>query len=155
MTKQPSPTPTVPEPPRSGIPAIEVHELVREFHKGPRAVDGIQLAGPGEIYGFLGRNGAGKSTTVLILTTLLAPTSGHASVGGFDVVREARQVRETIGVALQEVALDEMLTAREHLRFQTTLHGIPRRPGADIKTNCRPRRPDHASRSSAACARMG
>ena len=67
--------------------AIEVHELVREFRKGPRAVDGIDLAvRPGEIYGFLGPNGAGKSTTVLMLTTLLPPTSGRATVGGFDIV---------------------------------------------------------------------
>jgi ABC-2 type transport system ATP-binding protein len=131
MTEQPSPTLTASAPPRSGFPAIEVQALVREFRQGPRAVDGIDLAvRPGEIYGFLGPNGAGKSTTVLILTTLLAPTSGHASVGGFDVIREARQVRETIGVALQEVALDEMLTGREHLRFQATLHGIARQAGA-------------------------
>jgi len=131
MTDQPSPTLIPSAPARSGTPAIEVQTLVREFRQGPRAVDGIDLAvWPGEIYGFLGPNGAGKSTTVLILTTLLAPTSGHASVGGFDVVRQARQVRETIGVALQEVALDEMLTGREHLRFQATLHGSSRRAGA-------------------------
>jgi ABC-type multidrug transport system ATPase subunit len=76
-----------------GSPSIEVQQLVREFRKGPRAVDGIDLAvRPGEIYRFLGPNGAGKSTTVLILTTLLAPSSGTAIVGGFDVVRQARQV---------------------------------------------------------------
>ena len=104
---------------------------MREFRKGPRAVDGIDLAvWPGEIYGFLGLNGAGKSTTVLILTTLLAPSGGTAIVGGFDVVRQAQQVREAIGAALQEVALDEMLTGREHLRFQATLHGLSRHQGA-------------------------
>ena len=70
--------------------AIEAESLVREFKKGPRAVDHIDLwVAPGEIYGFLGPNGAGKSTTVLMLTTLLPPTSGSARVGGFDVV-EAR-----------------------------------------------------------------
>ena len=75
-------------------PAIVVERLVREFRKGPRAVDGIDLAvSPGEIYGFLGPNGAGKSTTVLMLTTLLPPTSGRASVGGYDVVRQGSQVR--------------------------------------------------------------
>jgi ABC-2 type transport system ATP-binding protein len=106
--------------------AIEVHELVREFRKGPRAVDGIDLAvQPGEIYGFLGPNGAGKSTTVLMLTTLLPPTSGRASVGGFDIVREGARVRATIGAALQEAALDAILTGREHLRLQATLQGIP------------------------------
>jgi ABC-2 type transport system ATP-binding protein len=106
-------------------PAIEVEGLVREFRKGPRAVDGIDLAvAPGEIYGFLGPNGAGKSTTVLMLTTLLPPTSGHATVGGFDIVRQGSQVRSTIGAALQEAALDPVLTGREHLLLQATLQGI-------------------------------
>ena len=106
--------------------AIEVQELVREFKKGPRAVDGIDLAvQTGEIYGFLGPNGAGKSTTVLMLTTLLPPTSGHASVGGFDIVHESHKVRATIGAALQEAALDAILTGREHLNLQATLQGIP------------------------------
>jgi ABC-2 type transport system ATP-binding protein len=107
--------------------AIEVEQLVREFRKGPRAVDGIDLAvSPGEIYGFLGPNGAGKSTTVLMLTTLLPPTSGRASVGGFDIVRQGSQVRSTIGAALQEAALDPILTGREHLLLQATLQGIGR-----------------------------
>ena len=107
-------------------PAIEVERLVREFRKGPRAVDGIDLAvSPGEIYGFLGPNGAGKSTTVLMLTTLLPPTSGRASVGGYDVVRQGSQVRATIGAALQEAALDAILTGREHLLLQATLQGLP------------------------------
>jgi ABC-2 type transport system ATP-binding protein len=106
-------------------PAIEVEQLVREFRKGPRAVDGIDLAvSPGEIYGFLGPNGAGKSTTVLMLTTLLPPTSGRATVGGFDIVRQGSQVRSTIGAALQEAALDPILTGREHLQLQATLQGI-------------------------------
>ena len=107
-------------------PAIEVANLVREFRKGPRAVDGIDLAvAPGEIYGFLGPNGAGKSTTVLMLTTLLPPTSGHATVGGFDIVKQGAQVRATIGAALQEAALDAILTGREHLMLQATLQGLP------------------------------
>jgi ABC-2 type transport system ATP-binding protein len=107
--------------------AIVVEKLVREFRKGPRAVDGIDLAvAGGEIYGFLGPNGAGKSTTVLVLTTLLPPTSGRASVGGFDVVRQGAEVRASIGAALQEAALDPILTGREHLRLQATLQGIPR-----------------------------
>jgi ABC-2 type transport system ATP-binding protein len=107
--------------------AIEVEHLVREFRKGPRAVDGIDLAvAPGEIYGFLGPNGAGKSTTVLMLTTLLPPTSGRASVGGHDVVREGSRVRASIGAALQEAALDAILTGREHLQLQATLQGIPK-----------------------------
>src|SRR5471032_256971 len=102
--------------------AIEVEQLVREFRKGPRAVDGIDLAvRPGEIYGFLGPNGAGKSTTVLMLTTLLPPTAGSASVAGHDVVREGPQVRSAIGAALQEAALDPLLTGAEHMRLQTAL----------------------------------
>jgi ABC-2 type transport system ATP-binding protein len=103
---------------------IEVEGLIRQF-KDVRAVDGIDLRiEPGEIYGFLGPNGAGKSTTVHMLTTLLPPTAGRASVAGFDVVREGPKVRATIGAALQETALDPFLTGREHLRLQASLHGI-------------------------------
>jgi ABC-2 type transport system ATP-binding protein len=107
--------------------AIQAEQLVREFKKGPRAVDGIDLAvSPGEIYGFLGPNGAGKSTTVHMLTTLLPPTSGSARVAGFDVVRQGPQVRKNIGAALQEAALDPLLTGREHLRLQASLQGLSR-----------------------------
>jgi ABC-2 type transport system ATP-binding protein len=107
-------------------PAIQVENLVREFRRGPRAVDGIDLhVDTGEIYGFLGPNGAGKSTTVLMLTTLLPPTSGRATVGGHDIVREGAQVRASIGAALQEAALDAILTGREHLMLQATLQGLP------------------------------
>jgi ABC-2 type transport system ATP-binding protein len=109
------------------VASIEAAGLVREFKKGPRAVDGIDLhVRPGEIYGFLGPNGAGKSTTVLMLTTLLPPTAGSASVAGHDVVREGPQVRSAIGAALQEAALDPLLTGAEHMRLQTALHGFPR-----------------------------
>jgi len=106
---------------------IEVEGLVREYRKGPRAVDGIDLTvAPGEIYGFLGPNGAGKSTTVHVLTTLLPPTAGTARVGGFDVVKEGPKVRTLIGVALQEAALDPLLTGRDHLRLQATLQNVPK-----------------------------
>jgi ABC-2 type transport system ATP-binding protein len=106
---------------------IEVHDLQKQFKDGPKAVDGVSLAvAPGEIYGFLGPNGAGKSTTVLILTTLLPPDGGHATVQGFDVVKQGAKVRESIGAALQEAALDPMLTGREHMRLQTALQGLPR-----------------------------
>jgi ABC-2 type transport system ATP-binding protein len=106
---------------------IEVSNLVREYKKGPRAVDGIDLSvAPGEVYGFLGPNGAGKSTTVHVLTTLLPPTSGTALVGGYDVVKEGSKVRSLIGVALQEAALDPLLTGRDHLRLQATLQGVPK-----------------------------
>ncbi len=106
---------------------IEVEGLVREFKGGVRAVDGIDLhVASGEIYGFLGPNGAGKSTAVKVLTTLLPPTAGRASVAGYDVVKEGAKVRASIGVALQDVALDPMLTGREHMRLQGGLQGIPR-----------------------------
>src|SRR5918995_2613297 len=100
---------------------------MREFKGGPRAVDGIDLeVAPGEIYGFLGPNGAGKSTTVHMLTTLLPPTAGTARVAGHDILREGPAVRDAIGVALQEAALDLLLTGREHMRLQAGMHGIPR-----------------------------
>ena len=109
----------------NGESAISARGLVREFRKGPRAVDGVDITvAPGEIYGFLGPNGAGKSTTVLMLTTLLPPTSGTATVGGFDITTDGAKVREVIGAALQEAALDPLLSAREHMRLQTSLHGI-------------------------------
>jgi ABC-2 type transport system ATP-binding protein len=105
---------------------IEAEGLVRVF-KDVRAVDGIDLVvSEGEIYGFLGPNGAGKSTTVHMLTTLLPPTDGRARVAGFDVVKDGPKVRAAIGAALQEAALDPLLTGREHLRLQTALHGVPR-----------------------------
>jgi ABC-2 type transport system ATP-binding protein len=105
--------------------AIEASDLVREFKKGPRAVDGIDLrVEPGEVYGFLGPNGAGKSTTVHMLTTLLPPSSGTARVAGHDIVREGAAVRAAIGAAVQEAALDPFLTGREHMKLQTALHGI-------------------------------
>jgi ABC-2 type transport system ATP-binding protein len=107
------------------VPAIVVNGLERAFGD-VLAVQGIDLAvEEGEIYGFLGPNGAGKTTTVRMLTTLLLPTGGRASVAGYDVVAEARSVRSTIGVALQEAALDPLMTGRELIRLQATLQGLP------------------------------
>ena len=98
--------------------------LVRRFG-AIEAVAGVDLeVKPGEIFGFLGPNGAGKSTTVRMLTTLLKPTEGTARVAGFDVVREADAVRRSIGVALQDAAIDPLMTGRELLRLQAVLHGI-------------------------------
>jgi ABC-2 type transport system ATP-binding protein len=108
-----------------GDNGIEVEGLVRDFKGGVRAVDGIDLrVAPGEIYGFLGPNGAGKSTTVLVLTTLLPPTAGSARVAGLDVVHQGPEVRRAIGASLQESALDPFLTGREHMRLQSSLHGL-------------------------------
>jgi ABC-2 type transport system ATP-binding protein len=107
------------------VPAISVSGLERSFDE-VLAVQGIDLeVGEGEIYGFLGPNGAGKTTTVRMLTTLLLPTGGRASVAGHDVMSEARQVRSSIGVALQEAALDPLMTGRELIRLQATLQGLP------------------------------
>jgi ABC-2 type transport system ATP-binding protein len=108
--------------------AIDVIGLEREFKGGIRAVDGIDLeVAPGEVFGFLGPNGAGKTTTVRMLVTLLRPTGGRAEVAGFDVAREPAEVRRRIGVALQEAALDLLMTGRELMELQAVLHGIPPR----------------------------
>jgi ABC-2 type transport system ATP-binding protein len=112
------------------VAAIETRALERRFQGGVVAVAGVDLeVSPGEIYAFLGPNGAGKTTTVRMLTTLLRPTGGSATVAGYDVVHDAAEVRRTIGVALQEAALDQLMTGRELMRFQAILHGIPRRDG--------------------------
>lgn len=104
--------------------AIEARNLVRSFGDN-HAVDGVNLTVPkGEIYGFLGPNGAGKSTTVRVLCTLLSPSSGSASVAGYDVEKEAAEVRVRIGVALQEAALDDKQSGREILELQARLFGL-------------------------------
>ncbi len=113
--------------------AIETEQLAREFEGGIKAVDGVDLeVADGEIYGFLGPNGAGKTTTVRMLTTLLRPTGGRARVAGHDVADEPAVVRTKIGVALQEAALDPLMTGRELLRLQATLHGLPRKQGQEL-----------------------
>jgi ABC-2 type transport system ATP-binding protein len=110
------------------MPAIEVQGLERVFKGGLRAVAGIDLeVAAGEVYGFLGPNGAGKTTTVRMLVTLLRPTGGRALVAGYDVATEPHKVRKRIGVALQEAALDMLMTGRELMELQATLHGIPSR----------------------------
>jgi ABC-2 type transport system ATP-binding protein len=112
------------------VSAIEAQGLRREFSGGVIAVDGVDLeVAEGEIYAFLGPNGAGKTTTVRMLTTLLRPTGGSARVAGYDVISAPARVREAIGVALQEAALDPLMTGRELLRLQATLHALPRDVG--------------------------
>ncbi len=106
---------------------IETGGLERTFGD-LRAVAGVDLqVHAGEVFGFLGPNGAGKSTTVRMLTTLLRPTGGWARVAGFDVVQEAASIRRRIGVALQDAAIDPLMTGTELLRLQAVLHGLPRR----------------------------
>jgi ABC-2 type transport system ATP-binding protein len=117
---------------RGTVAAIETNQLAREFEGGIKAVDGVDLeVAEGEIYGFLGPNGAGKTTTVRMLTTLLRPTGGKATVAGFDVAEDPGAVRRKIGVALQEAALDPLMTGRELLELQATLHAIPKAEGRE------------------------
>ena len=117
------------------VPTIEAAKLEREFKGGVKAVDGVDLAiEAGEVYGFLGPNGAGKTTTVRMLVTLLLPTGGRARVAGHDVADEPDAVRRRIGVALQEAALDPLMTGRELIELQAKLHGLAPaavRPRAD------------------------
>ena len=107
--------------------------LSRYFGTGDnaiKAVDGVDLeVHQGEIFGFLGPNGAGKSTTVRMLTTLLKPTAGTAFVAGYDVVKDADKVRRSIGVALQDAAIDPLMTGRELLTLQAVLYGLSKLAG--------------------------
>ena len=108
---------------------VVAHGLVRRFGD-LTAVDGIDLdVGEGEIFGFLGPNGAGKSTTVRMLVTLLKPSAGSASVAGFDVASQPNEVRRRIGVALQDAAIDPLMTGNESLRLQAVMQGLGGRPG--------------------------
>ena len=106
--------------------SIWAEGLTREF-AGQKAVDSVDLSiGSGSIFGFLGPNGSGKTTMVRMLTTILKPTSGSARVAGFDVSEQQGEVRERVGVALQEVGLDSLTTAREMLILQARLFGADR-----------------------------
>ena len=105
--------------------AIEVNSLTKKFGNF-NAVDNISVqVEEGEIFGFLGPNGAGKSTTMMILTTLLKPTSGNVLVGGYDVMLNAKKVREKIGYVQQEISVDEFLTGRENLYLHARINQIP------------------------------
>ena len=114
--------------------AIEVRGLAKRYEPaGIEALRGVDFSvAEGEIFGLLGRNGAGKSTTVRILTTLLRPSAGSAHVHGMDVVAQPAAVRRVLGVALQEAALDELMTGREHLVLAARLAGM-RAPAAKAR----------------------
>lgn len=105
--------------------AVRTQDLTKRFKKLV-AVDGVSFdVLEGEIFGFLGPNGAGKTTTINMLSTLIAPTSGHAEIMGYDIVKERDAVRNSIGVVFQEPALDSRLTGRENLEFHALMYGMP------------------------------
>ncbi|MBI2077057.1 MAG: ATP-binding cassette domain-containing protein [Euryarchaeota archaeon] len=106
--------------------AISTQRLVKHYGD-VKAVDGVDLSVErGELYGFLGPNGAGKTTTISILSTMLKPTSGAASVAGFDVLTRPYDVRRRIGIVFQDPSLDEELTGRENMVFHARLYKVPR-----------------------------
>lgn len=107
-------------------PAIQVDAIGRRYGD-VAAADGVSFSvARGEFFALLGPNGAGKSTIMHMLTTLVVPTSGDASVMGYDVVRDANQVRRQLGMVFQDPALDDRLTARENLEIHAVLYGIPK-----------------------------
>ena len=106
--------------------SIETKSLTKSFGDLIAVNDVSFSVEKGEIFGFLGPNGAGKSTTMMIFTTLLKPTSGKALIAGFDVMKDAKQVRENIGFVQQETTVDEYLTGRENLLLQAKLNHIPK-----------------------------
>jgi len=122
-------------------PAIDAHELTRRFG-GFTAVDRISFEiRPGEVFGFLGANGAGKTTAIRMLTGLLAPTGGRATVAGHDVLREAERVKRDIGYMSQRFSLYEDLTVRENIQLYGGIYDLSDR--------------DIAERTSRMLARLG
>ncbi len=111
---------------------IEVYNLTKTFNGGVKAVREISFhVKAGEIFGFLGPNGAGKSTTIMMLTTLLAPTTGRARVAGFDVAAQPDQVRLSLGYISQDLAVDDNLSGRENLFFQAGLYHLPKKKATE------------------------
>ena len=106
--------------------SVEIHDLVKNFGAFV-AVDHVSMeVEKGEIFGFLGPNGAGKSTTIRMLCGLLTPTSGRASVNGFDVATQPEEIRRTIGYMSQKFSLYDDLTVEENIDFFTGIYGVPR-----------------------------
>jgi len=105
---------------------IETKKISKKYN-GFMAVDSIDLNVPkNSVYGVLGPNGAGKTTLISMLCTILRPTSGMATVNGYDIVKQAKEVRASIGIVFQSRALDDILTGREHLEMHASLYGVPR-----------------------------
>jgi ABC-2 type transport system ATP-binding protein len=114
--------------------AVEIHDLTKTFGSFT-AVDHVSLeVAKGEIFGFLGPNGAGKSTTIRILCGLLSPSSGRASVNGFDVARQPEEVKRTIGYMSQKFSLYDDLTVEENIDFFTGIYGVPKERRAERKS---------------------
>ena len=104
--------------------AVSVENLTKHFDK-IKAVDGVDFnIQEGEIFGLLGPNGAGKTTIISILSTLLSPTSGKASVAGFDVIQSPAKVRNKIGIVFQDPSSDDILTGRENLHLHGLMYGV-------------------------------
>jgi ABC-2 type transport system ATP-binding protein len=114
--------------------AVEIHNLVKTFGTFV-AVDHVSLqVEKGEIFGFLGPNGAGKSTTIRMLCGLLTPTSGQASVTGFDVAMQPEDIRRNIGYMSQKFSLYDDLSVEENIDFFTGIYGVPRQIRAERKS---------------------
>ena len=107
-------------------PIISVENLVKQYDKAKTpAVRGVNFSvNEGEFFAFLGPNGAGKTTTISILTTTLSKTSGSVEIAGFDVEKEAKHVRENVGIIFQQPSLDTQLSAEENIRFHACLYGM-------------------------------
>lgn len=105
---------------------IETYDITKRFNDFT-AVDSVNLeVERNTVFGVLGPNGAGKTTLISMLCTILHPTSGTATVNGYDIVKQAKQVRESIGIVFQSRALDDILTGREHLEMHAALYGVPK-----------------------------
>src|SRR5579863_9763977 len=111
--------------PKESRPAVHIDKLVKRFGDFV-AVDNVSIdVAPGEIFGFLGPNGAGKSTTIRVLCGLLPPTSGRATVGGFDVATQPEDVKHHIGYMSQKFSLYDDLTVQENIEFFGGVYGVP------------------------------
>jgi ABC-2 type transport system ATP-binding protein len=110
---------------------IETHDISKKYDDFT-AVNGVNLKVPkNSVYGVLGPNGAGKTTLISMLCTILHPTGGTATVNGYDVTKNPKEVRESIGIVFQSRALDDILTGREHLEMHASLYGVPK----DVREN--------------------
>lgn len=104
---------------------VETHDITKEYDNFT-AVNSVNLKIPrNSVYGVLGPNGAGKTTLISMLCTILRPTSGNAIVNGYDILKNAKEVRQSIGIVFQSRALDDILTGREHLEMHASLYGVP------------------------------